>query len=239
VRLRSPFIPLLFLLLGTPTLLPAEEFQNPSREPRPFGTSGLPLTYLVMGDSTAAGQGAPYEQGIAVSTARELAKSRRVTMINLAVSGARTRDVLERQLPAARLLHPDLVLISIGANDVTHLTLIGAMRRNMLRIVDGLRADSPGVAIVITGSPDMGAPPRIPRFLRPIAGWRTRQVNRMFESIAARKHLGFAPIARTTGPLFRKDPTLFDGDRFHPNARGYATWLPALNQALERAAASR
>ena len=47
------------------------------------------------------GRGGEYENGIAVSTARELAKNRRVTMVNLAVSGARTEDVLDDQLGAA------------------------------------------------------------------------------------------------------------------------------------------
>jgi lysophospholipase L1-like esterase len=216
-----------------------DTFRNPSHDPVFLGTTGAPLTYVVLGDSTAAGQGAPYQDGIALSTARELAKNRRVTMVNLAISGARTRDVLEQQLAEARRLHPDLVLISIGANDVTHLTPIGAMRHNIIRIIDGLRTDDPSVRIVITGSPDMSTPPRIPRLLRPIAGCRTRSVNRMFEAVARQDEVELAPIARTTGPLFRKDPTLFDTDFFHPNSRGYATWLPPLNEAIARVLATR
>ena len=206
-----------------------------SRAPVQFGESGHHLIYVVLGDSTAAGIGGSYDRGIAVTTARELASRYRVTMTNLSVSGAQLRDVRQKQLAAAAALRPDVVLLSAGANDVTHLTPIGSMRRDLREIVQQLRAVNPEVRIVITGSPDMGAPPRIPRLLRGLASHRTKLANRMFEREAAAQHLTLAPIARTTGPLFRADHSLFADDRFHPNDRGYATWFPALHQALAEA----
>jgi lysophospholipase L1-like esterase len=216
-----------------------DTFQNPSREPLRFGDNGPALTYVVMGDSTAAGQGAPYTQGIAVGTATALAADHRVTMTNLAVSGARINDVVEGQLAAAVRLHPDLVLLSVAANDVTHLSSVAAVRSSLLRIVRALKAANPDVAIVATGSPDMGSPPRIPRLLRGLASARTEAINRMFRNVAAGEHLTFAPIAETTGPLFRKDRSLFGDDRFHPNARGYATWIHVLNEAIAGALEAR
>ena len=207
----------------------------PARDPVHLGTSGSSLSYTVLGDSTAAGEGAAYENGIAILTARELAKTHVVTMTNFAVSGAKTRDVLREQLPSAERVRPDLVLIAVGANDVTHLTSVGAVERSLVQILRRLRAANPKVVIVLTGSPDMGAPPRVPRVLRPIAAWRTRRLNRMFASVARAKDVSFAPIAVETGPLFRRDHSLFAEDRFHPNERGYATWLPTLNRALRDA----
>lgn len=200
-----------------------------------FGSSGPALKYVVLGDSTAAGIGGTYESGIAVSTARELATRNTVVMTNFAVSGARMRDVRGRQLEAAARLAPDVVLLSAGANDVTHLTRVRSMREDLRAIVQTLTAANPDVKIVITGSPDMGSPPRIPWLLRGIASCRTKQVNRMFREEAARYQLEFAPIAEATGPLFRRDRSLFASDAFHPNDRGYATWVPVLNEALARA----
>jgi lysophospholipase L1-like esterase len=193
------------------------------------------LEYLVLGDSTAAGVGGDYDRGIAVSTARTLGRDREVNLTNLAVSGARMGDVRRLQLGKAEQLHADVVLLSAGANDVTHLTCVRSMRNDLRTIVQRLTAANPNVKIVITGSPDMGAPPRIPRLLRGIASLRTKQVNRMFVAEAARLGLIFAPIAAVTGPQFRRDPSLFAEDRFHPNDRGYATWLPPLNDALGKA----
>ena len=198
-----------------------------------------PWTYVVMGDSTAAGVGGTYDRGIAISTAAALQQRHPATMANVAVSGARMDDVRKLQLPQVVRLRPDVVLISAGANDVTHLTRVERMRDDLRAIVSALTAANPDVNIVITGSPDMGSPPRIPRLLRGIASRRTKQVNRMFRAEAARLGLTFAPIADLTGPMFRSDRTLFAADRFHPNDRGYATWIPVLNEALARAVAKR
>jgi lysophospholipase L1-like esterase len=214
-------------------------FQNPSREAVRFGDTGRALTYVVMGDSTAAGEGAPYSQGIAVGTATALAADHRVTMTNLGVSGARIKDVVNDQLAASIRLHPDLVLLSVAANDVTHLTSVGAMESSLRSIVHALKTANPNMAIIVTGSPDMGSPPRIPRLLRGLASRRTEAINRMFRKVAAEEQLTFAPIADATGPLFRKDRSLFADDRFHPNARGYATWIRVLNEAIARALIER
>jgi lysophospholipase L1-like esterase len=223
------------LRLSLTLLLIAGTFRNPSRETRQFGVSGPTIAYAVLGDSTAAGQGAPYEDGIAVMTARRLAETRIVRLTNFAVSGAKTRDVLDGQLPAAERARPDLVLISVGANDVTHLTSVRSVRSDIVQIICRLRTANADVVIVMTGSPDMGAPPRVPGVLRPIAAWQTRRLNRMFESVARANDVTFAPIAAATGPLFRRDHSLFADDRFHPNDRGYATWLPTLDRALRSA----
>jgi acyl-CoA thioesterase I len=156
-------------------------------------------------------------------------------MTNLSVSGARMSDVRRFQLPIAVALRPDIVLLSAGANEVTHLTGVRSMRADLRLIVTALRAASREAKIVITGSPDMGSPPRVPRLLRGVAAWRTKQVNRMFRSESGTYDLSFAPIADVTGPLFRRDRSLFANDRFHSNDRGYATGNAVVNETLTQA----
>lgn len=209
-------------------------YRPPSPAPRTLG-AGPALEYVVLGDSTATGQGAPYERGIALATAKHLARSHKVTLTNLAVSGARMRDVERGQLPEAAERRPDVVLLSAGANDVMRLTRVQTVIRSLDAIVRGLRAAHPDVAIVVTAAPDMGSVPRLAQPLRAVAGWRTRQLNAAIEDFATRHGLVLAPIARETGPAFRRDPGLFAIDRFHPDARGYATWLPVLIPALDEA----
>ncbi|HEY0372292.1 MAG TPA: SGNH/GDSL hydrolase family protein [Thermoanaerobaculia bacterium] len=203
---------------------------------RVFG-AGRPLVYVVLGDSTAAGVGGHYERGIAVSTAQELGRSFRVEMFNLSVSGARIGDLRRQQLPVAMTLRPDIVLISAAANDVTHLTPLRAMREDFIALIDGLRTANPNVRIVMTGSPDMGSPPRIPRLLRGWSARRTTIVNRMLREEAAKRGVFVSRIAEETGPQFRRDRSLFADDDFHPNDRGYATWMPVLNATLREAVA--
>ena len=217
--------------------------QPPLRAPsasRTFGGGGETLRYLVLGDSTAVAQGGDYEQGIAVGTAKHLAGGGRgVELTNVAVSGARMRDVLTEQLPRADLAHADLVLVDAGANDVVHLTRTGAVGRDLERIVETLLKANCKMRIVITGSPDMSTPPRIPWLLRGLAGVRARALNRAAKEVVQRHGLTFAPIAERTGPIFARDRTLFSADRFHPNDRGYAVWTPVLNEALDQALASQ
>jgi lysophospholipase L1-like esterase len=203
-----------------------------------FGSSHPPLNYLILGDSTAAGVGADYQSGIAVMTAEELSRTHTVHMLNLAVSGARIRDVRVGQLPRIGAFSPDVVLLSVAANDVTHLTRIASMRTDLRAITHALRMKNPSVKIVATGSPDIGSAPRIPRLLRGLAARRTRNINVMFREEAATDHFTVAPIAET-GLLFRNDRSLFADDRFHPNARGYATWTAVLNKALAAAVGRR
>lgn len=197
------------------------------------------LRYLILGDSTAVGIGGTVDNGIAVQTARHLETGHRVELLNLAVSGARISDVLDQQLPRLGGFKPDLVLLDVGANDVTHLTSARSAERAVRRIVEQLIARNCDVRIVVTGAPDMTTPPRIPRLLRGLAGSRTRALNTVFQRETARYQLTFAPIAAETGPLFAKDRTLFSDDDFHPNDRGYATWIAVIDSALDRALATQ
>lgn len=224
-------------LIATVTV-PDDGYRAPSPAPRAFGAAGGArprLRYVVLGDSTATGRGAPYERGIAVASAGHLAARGPVTLTNLAVSGARFGDVRRDQLPAAVRNRPDVVLVAAGANDVTGLTRLGSVRADLEEIVDRLRAVRCDVAIAVTASPDVGAVPRLAQPLRAVAGWRTDQVNNAIGDVVRERGLVLAPIAARTGPLFRADRSLFAADDFHPSAAGYATWVPLIEAALDRA----
>lgn len=233
--MRIVFLALLLLVASCGT---TADRPQPRRAPSTIEMYGAgdTLYYLVLGDSTAVAEGGTYANGIAVATARHLAAGgRRVVLKNLGVSGARMRDVVHEQLPRLDSFTPDLVLLAAGANDVTHLTSAASLERDLQRVIEVLVARNPKVRIVMTGAPDMSTPPRIPRLLRPVAGWRTKVLNRVFREQAKRDDVTLAPIAEETGPLFARDRTLFDRDEFHPNDRGYATWIAVLNRALDQA----
>ena len=240
---------LVALVLAAPALLVAEAlwalrgpggvaFTPPPSAPQRFGPDeGAALRLAVLGDSTAVGQGAPYPDGIAVGAAKHLARGGPVELLNVGVSGARWEDVRSEQVERAARFGPQVALVAAGANDVTHLTSTDAIVRDVEATVVRLRAARPDVEVVLTGSPAMGTVPRFAQPLRWVAGRRTRQVNAAIERTAARLGLTIAPIAERTGPQFARDPSLFAADRFHPNARGYATWRPVVAEALDRAPA--
>lgn len=194
--------------------------------------SGAPLTYVVLGDSTSISQGGDYQQGYAVKSAEHLALENRVTYQNFGVSGARVADIRHKQLPDALKINPDVVLIGVGANDVTHLTPLGAIERDMNVVVDELRAANSNVKIIITGAAQMGSVPRFPQPAKWIAKQRTAQVNEAMKRVAISKKLTFAPIADKTGPVFEKNPQLFAQDKFHPTTEGYKLWVVVIIDAL-------
>jgi lysophospholipase L1-like esterase len=214
--------------------VPDDDYRPPPDAPRAFGNPDAPpLTLVVLGDSTGAGRGADYEAGIAVGSARALARGgRRVTLVNLSVSGATLADVRAEQLDAAARARPDLVLLSAGANDVTGLRSTGAIREDLEAIAGRLR---PAAELVVTGSPDMGSVPRLAQPLRAVAGLRAEQVNRTVQEVVRERDLVLAPIAERTGPAFRRDRTLFAADGYHPSGAGYAIWIPVVVEALESA----
>lgn len=203
-----------------------------------YGSNGDSLlTYMVMGDSTAVGQGGDYDKGIARSTARYIARRHQVNFYNVGVSGARVADVLRDQLPKAVQQQPDVVLLSVTANDVTHLTSLSSIRKNLSAIITGLQAGNPDVKIILTGSPPMGTVPRFAEPARFLAGQRAKAMNKLISSIATEKQVVFAPIADKTGPVFADHPELFAADKFHPTTAGYQVWLPVLEVAFDRALA--
>jgi lysophospholipase L1-like esterase len=208
---------------------------NIPRGPQTLG-SGPPLTYVVMGDSTSIGQGADYSRSYAVASAQHLAKTHRVTFVNVGISGATTQDVLNTQLSKAAKYKADIVLLAVGANDARHFVGGKVIRQSVQQTIDGLRQTNCAVRIVVTGSPAMDTTPRFGLWpAKQLMGLRTRQVNTVFAGLVKKNHLTFAPVAAKTRAAFLADPTLFAADEFHPNARGYTLWTPVINTALDQA----
>lgn len=199
----------------------------PSRTPA--GSPGTPTDTVVwLGDSTAAGMGASCLEGtVGWCTAGLL--GRPVLLTVLGHSGDRIRDVLHQQLPAVAAAQPTVVMLSIGANDVTHLTGRRAFRRDYAAVLAGL---PPVRQAVIVGVPDMGTSPRVPQPLRAIAGWRGRRLNRDVRRLAARHGLAYVDVERT-GRAFRAHPDrYFARDLYHPNDAGYALWADAIAEVV-------
>jgi lysophospholipase L1-like esterase len=197
--------------------------------------SGSGRRVVWLGDSTAAGVGASGSAGALssqVADGLDALGAERMSVTVLAVSGARVADVLADQLPKVAGLAPDLVLISVGANDTIHITGRGTFRRTYEDLVRALPA---GVPVVMLGVPDMGAIPRFRQPLRTLAGWRGRRLDTEIRNVAAATGAVYADIAGPTGPPFRRHPgRYFADDDFHPGDAGYGLWAEAVLRVLKR-----
>ena len=97
-----------------------------------------PLRITWLGDSTAAGVGSSGPQrAVSHQVAERL--GRPVDLDVLAISGARIQDVLEKQV-AKVAADTDLVIISVGANDTTHVTSSGDFRERYRAVMDAYLA---------------------------------------------------------------------------------------------------
>ena len=192
--------------------------------------SAPPLRTVWLGDSTAAGVGTTTAEAV---VGRQVARrlGRPVDVRVLASSGATVADVVDQQLPR---LPPDaqIVFVSVGANDVTHLTRTGEFSAAYRELLAGIPASA---CVVLLGVPDLGSPPRLAQPLRAVAGWRGRALDREVREIARASGATYVDIAGSTGPAFRRDRSLFSPDGYHPNDDGYALWAGAVTSAMRSA----
>lgn len=242
--MRRVLAGLAIAVLGSAVLIGAEVVIALRREYLPtddpleldarFGPpGGDALSLVVLGDSTAAGIGAEHAgEAYPTMLAERLARAtgRPVELRVLGVSGARAADVAHEQAPAAAALGPDVVVLAIGANDVTHLTSLAAVRAATARAL-GVLAPT-GAPVVVAGAPDMRARAWLEP-LRSLAYLRGKQVARAIEGVARAGGAAVVELAEQTGPLFARDPgRYFSADGFHPSGAGYGLWADALFPAV-------
>ena len=201
------------------------------------GTDQEPLVLAFLGDSTAAGLGvrrARETPGALLASGLASVAERRVTLVNVALSGARSDD-LARQVRLARAARPELAVIMIGANDVTRHSPAAQSVRQLGEAVRDLRAI--GCEVVVGTCPDLGTIKPV----RPPLKWVARRVSRQLaaaQTIAVVEAGGrTVSLGSLLGPEFAARPEMFASDRFHPSAQGYATaamaMLPSLCAALD------
>jgi lysophospholipase L1-like esterase len=189
------------------------------------------ITLVWLGDSTGAGVGASsMETALPTVIARELHAPVRLRV--LAVSGARVNDVLIQQLPLLAELRPDVIVVGVGGNDVTHLTprgLFEGLYDSLLRSIEAIGPTS----VVVIGIGDFGTVPRIPQPLRALTGLRGRWLDQVIRRVAERNGAGYVDLYGRTGPAFGHDPaTFYSADGFHPSDEGYRIWAAAILDVL-------
>ena len=186
------------------------------------GRPGPAIKIALLGDSSAAGYGVTsVEQtpGAWLGSGVAERADRRVHLREYAVVGAQSSH-LDRQVSRALLGDPDVAVILIGANDVTHAVLPAASVRHLSEAVRRLRAA--GVEVVTGTCPDLGTISPLPIPLRQVARTWSRKLAAA-QTIAVVEAGGrTVSIGSILGPEFASAPgVLFGPDRFHPSAAGY------------------
>jgi acyl-CoA thioesterase-1 len=179
--------------------------------------------WVVLGDSTAQGLGAPAPRGGYVG--QTLNELRRTTgkhwrVLNLSVSGSLMRDVVAEQLPRLDGLRPDLVTCGAGVNDILFSgpgtlfsdlrVLLGAVPEHTVML------DLP----LLSGFWGIIGRMSVPYISR---------INRVIYEVANDRGLQVAEVSRHFVPPWAGK---FSVDNFHPSQDGYRDWSRALVEAL-------
>lgn len=179
------------------------------------------LTYVALGDSAGVGVGVDDPaQGYVGMIAQRLAETtgETVRVVNLSVSGAKAKDVLDRQIPElAEMPAPDFVTCVIGGNDVAWTGVFRA---------DDFKHDMEMIAARLPHGAVMGS---VPNFMHWPYENRARKANRAIQQAASQYGHVVADIhSPTTRLSFRGYMETFAGDWFHPNEKGHALWADAI-----------
>lgn len=196
--------------------------------------SGDPVELLLLGDSIAAGLGAERRKDtLGARIAKGLARrmQRPVRLRTGAVVGSES-SALAGQLAALPAdYHPDVAVIIVGGNDVTHRVPVAAAAAQLGEAVASLRAG--GTAVVVGTCPDLGALRPVPQPLRTLGSRLSRQLAQAQATAARAAGAHVVPLGRIVGPFFISQPDeMFSLDRFHPSATGYRRTADALLPAV-------
>lgn len=199
---------------------------------------GEPLDLLLVGDSIAAGLGAPRPKDtLGGRLSKGLARRchRPVRLRTAAVVGAESAGLAAQldALPAD--YRPDVAVVVVGGNDVTHRVPTAAAAGLLREAVERLRGI--GVEVVVGTCPDLGALRAVPQPLRTLGARMSRQLAAAQAAVALRAGARPVSLRDAVGEQFAARPDeMFSLDRFHPSALGYRRTAEALLPAVVAAA---
>lgn len=196
-----------------------------------YGSGADPTVRMtVLGDSSMTGPGLTRGDQVWIAQLAD-ALPWRVELIGRAKGGSRVRDVLEHQVGDAIDDRPDLFVVSVGANDVTHGTSSRIYANRLAQVFDELAEVAPVVSL---GIGDLSIIPRLPRNLRPLVAHRSRVIDRVHALVSVdRERVSRIPVSRLSDHHFRsRRHELFADDLFHPNRQGHRLWAELFRPAV-------
>jgi acyl-CoA thioesterase I len=178
--------------------------------------------WVVLGDSTAQGLGAPTPEYGYVGQVLGALRRRtglRWRVLNLSASGSLIRDVLDHQLPRLPA-SADLVTCGIGVNDILY-TGPGKLFADLRTLL----ASVPDDTVVLDLPVPTGYAGLLGRAGRPYVV----RINRTLHEAAAVRGL---PVAEVSAHFLPPWTGKFASDGFHPSQDGYRDWTRALLAVL-------
>lgn len=192
--------------------------------------SSAPLRVLGFGDSIIEGVGCQHlDEAFIGRFAAALAEStgRPVMWRAIGRTGACAAEMIDHLLPRLDGDAPDLVVVSVGVNDITTLKRSHRFRRDLEHLIGGLRKRAPDALIVLCGLPQMQRFPLLPQPLRWLAGLRAQTFDDITAAVANQHHgVAHEPTH------YQPKPHEFAPDGYHPNAATQGLWATTLAHSV-------
>ena len=134
-------------------------------------------------------------------------------------TGTNSTRLLEEHLPGIDELQADVIITSIGINDVTSITTLPRWRDNLATLFQQLLAKNTAAVIAFAGLPPLHGFPLLPQPLRSVLGLRARDFD-----LAAKEIIGRYPQVIHIPVDFETSPDKFAADGYHPNEASYVTF---------------
>ena len=187
----------------------------------------------VLGDSSVTAPGVERAaETWAYRIAERIARTGRyVVLRSFAVGGSMAHDLVRDQLEPALDFKPDVVLVSVGANDA----IKGASKRRFTRSLNSLIEElgASGAIVIQSGVGDLGTIPRLYPPLRSLITARAEAFDRIHKTVAA-KHGTHVVEQRADGrEPWLTDRGLWAADLFHVSGRGHEIWANLAWATLE------
>ena len=183
---------------------------------------GRPLSLLILGDSAAAGVGVETQQD-ALSGAI-ISELQDQYFINWKLH-AKTGDTTKQVFQALQYLEPqnyDVVITSIGVNDVTKLTSADSWIKQQKQLFQHIQARFQPKLIIVSGVPPMQHFPALPNPLAWLFGKYAEQMNHvLYKWLESQNQFRFIQYD-IEGFQALNLPMASDG--FHPSKEIYAIW---------------
>ena len=199
----------------------------------PAATSAS-FTYVALGASDAAGYGASspangYVDRLATQIATRYGS---VQSLDLGIVGATTATVADQEAVRLAALHPMLVTITIGPNDIINLVPPNQFNADLNRLLTTVQASNPRV-IALANMPDFSLAPAVPPFLRSVTHDLVLAYN-VIIAVQARLHGALlVDLFTPSEQVLPTNPNLITSDGFHPNDAGYALYASTFWEAMQ------
>lgn len=180
------------------------------------------IKFTTLGDSLTAGVGvSDYKLSYPYLTALKIS-SKKVALINLARTGATSKDVLIDQVPQAISAKPDVITLLIGVNDVHNLVSLKKFEDNLTQSVKALKQTK--ARIYLLSIPYLGSDKIVFFPYNLILDLRTKQFNEIIKKTTKDFGVNFIDLYS-----LKKPADFYSEDQFHPSKSGYKVWSEVIN----------